>query len=38
MEEAYGLVDWRLLILIAGMTSFGLAMQKTGAAESTSPA
>jgi di/tricarboxylate transporter len=33
MEEAYGLVDWRLLILIAGMTSFGLAMQKTGTAE-----
>lgn len=33
MEEAYGLIDWRLLVLIAGMTSFGLAMQKTGAAE-----
>lgn len=33
MEEAYDLIDWRLLILIAGMTSFGLAMQKTGAAE-----
>ncbi|HSU82416.1 MAG TPA: SLC13 family permease, partial [Thermoanaerobaculia bacterium] len=32
MEEAYNLIDWRLLILIAGMTSFGLAMQKTGAA------
>ena len=32
MEEAYGLIDWRLLILIAGMSSFGLAMQKTGAA------
>jgi di/tricarboxylate transporter len=32
MEEAYGLIDWRLLILIAGMTAFGLAMQKTGAA------
>lgn len=32
MEEAYGMIDWRLLILIAGMTSFGLAMQKTGAA------
>jgi di/tricarboxylate transporter len=32
MEEAYALIDWRLLILIAGMTSFGLAMQKTGAA------
>jgi di/tricarboxylate transporter len=28
----YGLVDWRLLVLIGGMTSFGLAMAKTGAA------
>jgi len=25
-------VDWRLLVLIGGMTSFGLAMEKTGAA------
>ena len=33
MEEAYNLIDWRLLILIAGMTSFGKAMQKTGTAE-----
>ena len=33
MEEAYDFIDWRLLILIAGMTSFGLAMKKTGAAE-----
>ena len=33
MEEAYNLIDWRLLILIAGMTSFGKAMQQTGAAE-----
>jgi di/tricarboxylate transporter len=33
MEEAYDLIDWRLLILIAGMTSFGIAMRKTGAAE-----
>jgi len=32
MEEAYKLIDWRILILIAGMTSFGKAMQKTGAA------
>ncbi len=31
-EEAYGTIDWRLLILIAGMTAFGVAMQKTGAA------
>lgn len=33
MEEAYTMIEWRLLILIAGMTSFGFAMQKTGAAE-----
>jgi di/tricarboxylate transporter len=33
IEEAYELIDWRLVILIAGMTSFGMAMQKTGAAE-----
>jgi di/tricarboxylate transporter len=33
MEEAYEFIDWRLVILIAGMTSFGVAMQKTGAAE-----
>jgi di/tricarboxylate transporter len=33
MEEAYNFIDWRLLILIAGMTAFGQAMKKTGAAE-----
>ncbi|HYH44283.1 MAG TPA: SLC13 family permease, partial [Thermoanaerobaculia bacterium] len=33
MEEAYNFIDWRLLILIAGMTAFGTAMQTTGAAE-----
>lgn len=32
MEEAYTMIEWRLIVLIAGMTSFGLAMQKTGAA------
>ncbi|MFN7141959.1 MAG: SLC13 family permease, partial [Limisphaerales bacterium] len=32
-EEAYEFIDWRLLILIGGMTAFGTAMQKTGAAE-----
>ncbi len=31
-EEAYGFIDWRLIILIAGMTAFGTAMTKTGAA------
>jgi di/tricarboxylate transporter len=33
VEEAYNFMDWRLIILIAGMTAFGKAMQKTGAAE-----
>jgi di/tricarboxylate transporter len=31
-ERAYELIEWRLLILIAGMTAFGTAMDKTGAA------
>ena len=30
-ERAYHLVDWRLLILIGGMSAFGIAMEKTGA-------
>lgn len=33
IEDAYNFMDWRLLILIAGMTSFGVAMEKSGAAE-----
>lgn len=33
IEEAYQFIDWRLLILIGGMTAFGVAMHKTGAAE-----
>jgi di/tricarboxylate transporter len=33
VEEAYSFVEWRLLILIGGMTAFGTAMEKTGAAE-----
>ena len=32
-EQAYGHIQWQLLILIGGMTSFGLAMEKTGAAQ-----
>jgi di/tricarboxylate transporter len=32
-EKAYEFIDWRLLILIAGMTAFGTAMEKTGTAE-----
>ncbi len=31
-EKAYEFIDWRLLILIAGMTAFGTAMDKTGTA------
>ena len=33
IEEAYDFIDWRLLVLIGGMTAFGTAMTKTGAAE-----
>lgn len=33
MHKIYTYVEWRLLILIAGMTAFGLAMEKTGTAE-----
>ncbi len=32
VEEAYEFIDWRLLILIGGMTAFGTAMEKTGTA------
>ena len=31
MSEVYDIIDWRLLILIACMMSFGVAMEKTGA-------
>ncbi len=31
-QEAYGAIDWRILILIAGMLGYGEAMEKTGAA------
>jgi di/tricarboxylate transporter len=33
VEEAYQYIDWRLMILIGGMTAFGAAMEKTGTAE-----
>jgi di/tricarboxylate transporter len=32
-EKAYSVIDWRLLILIGGMSAFGTAMEKTGASE-----
>ncbi len=33
LERAYENIDWRLLVLIAGMTTFGHAMSKSGAAD-----
>jgi di/tricarboxylate transporter len=30
-DRVYQMVDWRLLILIGGMSAFGVAMEKTGA-------
>jgi len=30
-EEAYANIDWRMLVLIAGMTAFGTAMKNSGA-------
>ncbi|MGC1479132.1 MAG: SLC13 family permease [Chthoniobacterales bacterium] len=32
IEKAYTIIDWRLLILIGGMTAFGTAMQTSGTA------
>jgi di/tricarboxylate transporter len=31
LHEVYELIDWRLIVLIAGMISFGTAMEKSGA-------
>jgi di/tricarboxylate transporter len=33
LKEAYGSIEWSLLMLIAGMTSLGLAMERTGTAD-----
>lgn len=33
LKEAYGSMEWSLLMLIAGMTSLGVAMERTGTAE-----
>lgn len=33
IDEAYEFINWKLLVLIGGMTAFGVAMNKTGAAE-----
>ena len=32
MEEVYRMIEWRLIVLIGGMTAFGLALQNSGAA------
>ena len=32
-EEAYGQINWKVLILIASMLGLGVAMEATGAAE-----
>ncbi len=32
-EEAYEKIEWNLLVLIGGMSSFGVALTKTGAAD-----
>lgn len=32
-QKAYEIIDWRLLILIGGMSAFGTAMQKTGTSD-----
>ncbi len=33
VDEMYSMIDWRVIVLIGGMTSFGVALQKTGAAD-----
>lgn len=33
LRDAFAMVSWRILILIGGMSSFGLAMLQTGAAD-----
>ncbi|MGO4915912.1 SLC13 family permease [Pseudogemmobacter sp. W21_MBD1_M6] len=33
MQEAYRLIEWRLLVVIAAMSGFGLAMETSGTAE-----
>lgn len=33
MEDAYAMIEWRILILIGGMSSFGVAMLESGAGD-----
>ena len=32
-NDVYGSIEWRIIVLIGGMTSFGVAMQTSGAAD-----
>ena len=32
-EDAYGAIDWRVIVMIAGVLPLGIALQKSGAAE-----
>ena len=32
-DEVYGMIEWRIIVLIGGMTSVGVAMQSSGAAD-----
>lgn len=33
LEEAYGAIEWRVIFLLAGVLTLGLALEKTGAAQ-----
>jgi di/tricarboxylate transporter len=33
LDEAYGAVDWKVIVLLAGVLPLGLALEKTGAAK-----
>ena len=33
MQKAYEVIDWRVLIVIGGMTAFGVAMRESGTAD-----
>ena len=33
LDEAYGFIEWKVLVLIVGMLALGVAMQETGAAD-----
>jgi len=33
LDEAYGAIDWKVIVLLAGVLPLGLALEKTGAAQ-----